>query len=64
MYGLLFGCIGLACRVNHIVCLYGYSMTIYVICGLLCIINMELTTWLFLLYAAGTKVAFILKNIF
>lgn len=64
VYGLLFGCMGLACKATHIICLYGYSMTIYVICVLLCILNMSLMTWLFLLYAAGTKVAYILKNIF
>lgn len=64
VYGLLFGCMGLACKPTHIVCLYGYGMTTYVICVLLCILNMSLMTWLFLLYGAGTKVAFILKNIF
>lgn len=64
VFGLLFGCMGLACKTTHIVCLYGYSMTIYVICVLLCIINMNMMTWLFLLYAGGTKVAYVLKNIF
>jgi hypothetical protein len=62
--GLLFGCLGLACKTSQIVCLYGYSMSAYVICVLLCVINMSLTTWLFLIYGASTKIAFILKNIF
>lgn len=39
-------------------------MTIYVVCFLLCIIDMPLLRWLFLLYAAGTKIGFLLKNIF
>lgn len=62
--GLFFGCLGLTCKTSQIVCLYGYSMSAYVICVLLCIINMSLTTWLFLLYGACTKIAFILKNVF
>lgn len=64
VYGLLFGCLGLTTKTIHIVCLYGYGMTAYVICVLLCVLNMSLMTWLFLLYAAGTKVAYILRNIF
>lgn len=39
-------------------------MATYVICVLLCSVNMTLLTWLFLLYAAGTKIAYILKNVF
>ena len=62
--GLFFGCMGLASKTSQIVCLYGYSMSTYVICVLLCIINMSLTTWLFLIYGACTKVAFVLKNVF
>lgn len=64
LYGLVFGCMGLQSKVVHIVCLYGYSMINYVIAVVLCIFNLPLLTWLFLLYGAGTKVAFILKNIF
>lgn len=64
VFGLLFGCMGLACKTTHIVCLYGYSMTIYVLCVLACSINMSMMTWLLLLYAGGTKVAYILKNMF
>jgi uncharacterized membrane protein len=62
--GLFFGCLGLASKTSLIVCLYGYAMSAYVICVLLCIINMSLTTWLFLLYGACTKIAFVLKNVF
>lgn len=62
--GLFFGCLGLSSKTSQIVCLYGYSMSTYVICVLLCIINMSLTTWLFLIYGASTKIAFVLKNIF
>ena len=62
--GLIFGCVGLQAKAIQIVCLYGYSMTIYAICLLLCIINYPLLRWLFLLYAAGTKIGFILRNIF
>lgn len=62
--GLIFGCIGLNSKTSQIVCIYGYSMATYIICILLCTINMTLLTWLFLLYAAGTKVGFLLKNIF
>ena len=39
-------------------------MTIYAICLPLCIIDMPLLRWLFLLYAAGTKIGFILRSIF
>lgn len=61
--GMIFGCLGLTSKTSQIVCLYGYSMATYVICVLLCSINMTLMTWLFLLYAGGTKIAFILKNV-
>ena len=64
LFGLIFGCMGLQCKVVHIVSLYGYSMCNYVIAVILCIFNLPLLTWLFLLYGAGTKVAFILKNMF
>lgn len=64
VYGVLFGCLGLNTKMAHIICLYGYAMSNYCICVLLCMFNMPLLTWLFLLYGAGTKVAFILKNIF
>ena len=64
LYGLIFGCMGLQSKVVHIVCLYGYSMCNYIIAVILCVFNLPLITWIFLLYGAGTKVAFILKNIF
>lgn len=64
LLGLIYGCLGLPSKVVQIVCLYGYSMAIYVIAVLLCTLNMTLLTWIFLLYAATTKVIFILKNIF
>ena len=64
LYGLLFGCMGLNCKTIHIVCLYGYSLCNYTFCVLLCILNQPLLTWLFLLYGGGTKVGFILKNMF
>ena len=62
--GLIFGCLGLQSKTSQIVCLYGYSMATYIICVLLCSVNMTLMSWLFLLYGAGSKVAFILKNVF
>lgn len=62
--GLLFGCLGLKSKTSQIICIYGYSMATYIICVLLCSVNMTLMTWLFLLYGGGSKVAFILKNIF
>lgn len=62
--GMLFGCLGLNSKTSQIVCIYGYSMATYVLCVLLCSVNMTLMTWLFLLYGAGSKVAFILKNVF
>lgn len=62
--GLLFGCLGLNSKTFQIICIYGYSMATYIICVLLCCVNMTLMTWLFLLYAGGSKVAFILKNVF
>jgi hypothetical protein len=61
--GMLFGCLGLNSKTPQIICIYGYSMATYVICVLLCSVNMTLMTWLFLLYGAGSKVAFILKNV-
>ena len=64
VYGALFGCLGLNCKVMHIVCIYGYSMSNYIICTLLCIIDIRLLTWILLLYAATAKVVFILKNMF
>lgn len=39
-------------------------MATYAICILLCIVNMTLLTWLFLLYAAGSKVVYVLRNVF
>jgi len=64
LIGLIFGCMGLQSKTSQIICLYGYSMSIYIICIMLCSINMSLMTWLFLLYAGGTKIAYILKNVF
>lgn len=64
LIGLIFGCMGLSSKTSQIVCLYGYSMATYIICILLCTVNMTLMTWLFLLYGAGSKIAFILKNVF
>ncbi len=62
--GMIFGCLGLNSKTTQIVCIYGYSMATYIICVLLCSVNLTLMTWLFLLYGAGTKIAFILKNTF
>jgi hypothetical protein len=64
LIGLIFGCMGIQSKTSQIVCLYGYSMASYIICVGLCSINMTLLTWIFLLYAATTKVVYILKNIF
>ena len=64
LYGLIFSYMGLNCKTVHIVSLYGYAMTNYIFCVLLCIINFPLLTWLFLLYGGGTKIGFILKNMF
>jgi hypothetical protein len=64
LYGLIFGCMGINCKTIMIVSLYGYSLVNYTIAVLLCIINLPLLTWLFLLYAAAAKVFFILKNMF
>ena len=64
LIGLLFGCLGLNSTVVSIVCLYGYGMTTYIIAVLLCIINLPLLQWLFLLYAAVAKAVFILRNLF
>ena len=60
--GMIFGCLGLKSKTPQIVCIYGYSMATYIICVLLCTVNMTLMTWLFLLYAAGSKIGFIIKN--
>ena len=64
LIGLLFGCLGLKSTVAMIVCLYGYSMATYIICVLLCTINVPMLHWLVLLYAAGSKVVYILRNVF
>lgn len=62
--GLIFGCLGINSKTSQIVCLYGYSMSTYIICILVCMINSTLGTWILLLYAATTKVVYILKNVF
>ena len=64
LIGLIFGCLGLPSTTSQVVCLYGYSMSVYILCVLLCSLNMTLLTWIFLLYAAVTKVIYILKNVF
>lgn len=64
LLGLIYGCLGIPAKTGAIVCLYGYSMATYIICVLLCSVNMTLLTWIFLLYAAVTKVIYILKNLF
>jgi hypothetical protein len=61
---MVFGCFGVNSKTSQIVCIYGYSMATYIICVLLCSVNLTLMTWLFLLYGAGSKIAFILKNTF
>jgi hypothetical protein len=62
--GLIFGCFGLQSKTSQIVCLYGYSMTTYIICVLVCTVNSTLATWILLTYAATTKVIYILRNVF
>lgn len=62
--GLIFGCLGIPANMGAIVCLYGYSMATYIICVLLCSFNITLLTWILLLYAAVTKVIYILKSLF
>lgn len=64
LIGLLFGCLGLKSTVAMVICLYGYSMATYIVCVLLCIINVPMLHWLFLLYAGGSKVVYILRNVF
>jgi len=64
LLGLIFGCLGLQTKTIQIVSLYGYSMFIYIICMALCIINVPGFRWLFLLYACGSKIGFILRSIF
>lgn len=48
----------------QIICLYGYSMSAYIICLLLCSINVCILHYIFLIYGAVTKIAFISKNLF
>jgi len=64
LIGLIFGCLGLQSKTSQIICLYGYSMATYIICILLCIVDMTLLTWLFLLYAGGSKIVYVLRNVF
>lgn len=61
--GLVFSCC-LESKTAQIVCLYGYSMVTYIICVLLCGINITLATWGLLIYAGTTKVIYILRNIY
>lgn len=63
-FGGILKCSGVNCTIMQIICLYGYSISIYIICVLLCCINISYLAWALLLYACGTKIAFILKNLF
>ena len=62
--GIIFGCIGINSKTPMIMSLYGYSMANYVLCVILCMLNMEMLSWLLLLYAGGAKIAYIMKNMF
>lgn len=64
LIGLIFSCLGIEAKTIQIVCLYGYSMATYILCILLCMVNSTLATWILLIYAATSKVIYILKNIF
>lgn len=44
-------------------CLYGYSVSIYIFCIILCSFNICLLHWIFLGYAVANKIYFVFKNI-
>lgn len=55
--------IGVNCTIIQVMCLYGYSVSIYIFCIILCSFNICLLHWIFLTYAAVNKAYFVFKNI-
>ena len=51
------------CTVIQILCIYGYSASIYIFCILLCSFNICLLHWIFLGYGCASKIYFVFKNI-
>lgn len=48
----------------QVLCLYGYSMSTYIVCLLLCSFNVCILHYILLAYGTGVKIAFIWKNLF
>lgn len=61
--GKIYFNVGINTTVFQIVCLYGYSVSIYIFCIALCSLNICLLHWIFLGYAAVNKFYFVFKNI-
>lgn len=55
--------IGVNCTIIQIVCLYGYSVSVYIACILLCSFNVCLLHWILLGYGAVNKIYFVFRNI-
>jgi hypothetical protein len=51
------------CTIIQILCLYGYSVSVYIPCILLCSFNVCLLHWILLGYGAVNKIYFVFKNI-
>lgn len=54
---------GANCTIIQILCLYGYSVSVYIPCILLCSFNVCLLHWILLGYGAANKIYFVFKNI-
>jgi ABC-type antimicrobial peptide transport system permease subunit len=55
--------LGINCTIIQILSLYGYSVSIYIFCILLCSFNICLLHWIFLGYGVANKIYFVFKNI-
>ena len=57
--GFLMKCFGEPIEIIKLICTYGYSFSIYLIVGILCLIPLEFLQWIFLIYATVSSTSLI-----
>ncbi|KRX05049.1 hypothetical protein PPERSA_06683 [Pseudocohnilembus persalinus] len=63
LMGIVMKCFGNQVTAFELICLYGYSMAIYIPIIVLCIIPFDWSQWLFLAVGTGISIHFMFKNL-
>jgi hypothetical protein len=54
---------GSTLRLINVICLYGYSLTVFIPAAIICVAPSEIVHWLALLAAAGLSALFLVRNL-